>query len=106
MEYKLRQHLFNQYTPSSRPVSDPAHVLNVTFNMRLIRLVGVEEKAQKVVTQVRIGTSAKKTGGGRLLFGKFRPPDIIYTSPFIITFTFQVCILQEVVYFTDKNGCQ
>ena len=51
VEYKLRQHLFKQYTPSTHPMMNQNQILNVTFNMRLIRLVGVEEKSQRVTSQ-------------------------------------------------------
>ena len=45
----LHKHLFENYSPSIRPVVDENTVTNVTFNMKMIRLLSVDEKHQKLV---------------------------------------------------------
>ena len=50
-EIDLREKLFHRYSPILRPLIDQNAVLNVTFNMKLIRLLYVEEKSQEVTSQ-------------------------------------------------------
>ena len=50
-EIKLWEKLFHRYVPTLRPLIDQNNVLNVTFNMKLIRLLYVEEKSQEVTSQ-------------------------------------------------------
>ena len=50
-EINLREKLFQRYVPTLRPLVNQNNVLNVTFNMKLIRLMYVEEKSQEVTSQ-------------------------------------------------------
>ena len=54
-ERELVEHLFSNYSIHTRPVDDPKLPLDVRFNMKLMRLLAVDEKHQKVTSQAYFG---------------------------------------------------
>lgn len=51
-EQNLRQHLFQNYSSYIRPVKNPHDAINVSFNIKLMQVLSVDERDQKVTTQV------------------------------------------------------
>lgn len=50
VEGELMKQLFANYTPCVRPVLERKTPIVVTFNMKLMRILAVEEKNQKLVS--------------------------------------------------------
>ena len=51
IENDLRKHLFENYCKAIRPVRDKKTIVNVTFNMKLMQLLDVDEREEKITTQ-------------------------------------------------------
>ena len=51
LQIQLRKHLLGNYSADLLPLRHETQVLNVTFNMKLIRILFVEEKTQKLGSQ-------------------------------------------------------
>ena len=51
IEHDLRAYLFRNYSSYIRPVKNPNTAVNVTFNIKLMQVLSVDERDQKVTTQ-------------------------------------------------------
>ena len=51
IEIDLREYLFKNYSSYISPIKDQGTAVIVTFNMKLIQLISVEERNQKITTQ-------------------------------------------------------
>ena len=51
IENSLREYMFINYSSSIRPVNNQETTVNVTFNMKLMQILSVDERHQKITTQ-------------------------------------------------------
>lgn len=58
-EKELREYLFENYSSSVRPVKNKNTAVNVTLNMKLIQLLDVREREEKLTTQAYYSMSWK-----------------------------------------------